>query len=76
MTAATFVTCRAKCAGGHVCVCAKGHHAPHICRDPACACHTAAGYGLRPIVRHGVEVYVPDDSHGAAEVVRVLGVQL
>ena len=54
--------CRNQCAGGHECVCLRGHQAPCICRNPACQCHTAANYRLVMITQRGRAVYVPQDA--------------
>ncbi len=51
--------CKGRCLGGRRCVCAAGAHEQHICRDPACACHQPAAFGLVRTVAHGgYEVYV------------------
>lgn len=50
-------SCHKQCAGGDKCGCNGAiPHTLHICRNPHCVCHTAAGYGLEPVQG----VYVPE----------------
>lgn len=74
MSERTFSKCAGKCIARHPCVVAGGHTAPHICRNPDCACHAAAAYGLTEAVIHGQRVYVP--ANDAPDDVRVLEVAL
>lgn len=52
-------SCHKQCAGGDKCGCNGAvPHTLHICRNPHCECHRAAGYGLvKTVLRNGNEVY-------------------
>lgn len=52
--------CTHKCPGGHECTCnGLRPHEHHICKDAACACHTAEAYGLEAVTVQHQAVYVP-----------------
>jgi hypothetical protein len=58
----TVTPCKVKCAGGGDCICnnTPGHpHTLHVCRDPDCACHTAAYHMEQVTDRNGKRLYIP-----------------
>ncbi len=71
MTATVFTPCRGKCIARHPCIVCHGHSAPHICRDPDCACHAPGNYGLLHCIRHGMAVYVRDELPAGVTVLEV-----
>jgi hypothetical protein len=60
------------CRGGNPCVCYRGHRAPHICRDPHCACHHELNYGLQ-LNKRG-DKYMPAIAQPAGVTVMVVKV--
>lgn len=57
---AVTAKCTCKCPGGHECTCNGLHtHEHHICKEPACICHTAEAYGLEAVTVQHQAVYVP-----------------